>query len=134
MHGLTEPKSRNLNSALLIVAVLMLAIFGTDAKESPRTQTLTTPQGVRLLMNKSFDDSQEAHKEILALYKDLRVTDVLDGMDLIVADGDGVIVVPRQHALEVAKLAREINLGDEKSRAERFKRLAIPLDETVKVK
>jgi hypothetical protein len=134
MHSLTERKSRNLNSALLIVAVLMLAIFGTDAKESPKTQTLTTPQGVRLLMNKSFDDSQEARKEILSLYKDLRVTDVLDGMDLIVADGDGVIVVARQHALEVAKLAREINLGDEKSRAERFKRLAIPLDETVKVK
>ena len=299
MHGLTERKSRNLNSALLIVAVLILAIFGTDAKESPRTQTLTTPQGVRLLMNKSFDDSEEARKEILELYKDLRVTDVLDGMDLIglqdiglmkkeirplwrdvenfshrivgfaitvrhvptdvrvgqnsfadpdgfkkfkseqykrapdawldaakpgdvavidaagipecgfigsnnslgwaekgvvgvvtnagardtdeiiktkkiavycmdgystrgvrpgrliaesynfpincagvlvfpgdliVADGDGVIVVPRQHALEVAKLAREINLGDEKSRAERFKRLGIPLDETVEVK
>jgi len=288
-----------IKSALLIVAVSMLAIFGTDAKESPRTQTLTAPQGVRLLMNKSFDDSKEARKEILELYKDLRVTDVLDGMDLIglqdiglmkkeirplwrdaenfshrivgfaitvrhvptdvrvgqnsfadldgfkkfksqqykrapdawldaakpgdvavidaagipecgfigsnnslgwaekgvvgvvtnagardtdeiiktkkiavyctngystrgvrpgrliaesynfpincggvlvfpgdliVADGDGVIVVPRQHALEVAKLAREINLGDEKSRAERFKRLGIPLDETVKVK
>jgi hypothetical protein len=40
MHGLTERKSRNLNSALLIVAVLMMAIFGTDAKESPKTQTL----------------------------------------------------------------------------------------------
>jgi regulator of RNase E activity RraA len=299
MHSLTERKSGNLNSALLIVVVSMSAIFGTDAKESPKTQTLTTPQGVRLLMNKSFDDSKEARKEILSLYKDLRVTDVLDGMDLIglqdiglmkkeirplwrdvenfshrivgfaitvrhvptdvrvgqnsfadldgfkkfkseqykrapdawldaakpgdvavidaagipecgfigsnnslgwaekgvvgvvtnagardtdeiiktkkiavycmdgystrgvrpgrliaesynfpincggalvfpgdliVADGDGVIVVPRQHALEVARLAREINLGDEKSRAERFKRLGIPLDETVKVK
>jgi regulator of RNase E activity RraA len=299
MHSLTKRKSRNLNSALLVVVISMLAIFGTDAKESPKTQTLTTPQGVRLLMNKSFDDSEEARKEILELYKDLRVTDVLDGMDLIglqdiglmkkeirplwrdaenfshrivgfaitvrhvptdvrvgqnsfadldgfkkfkseqykrapdawldvakpgdvavidaagipecgfigsnnslgwaekgvvgvvtnagardtdeiiktrkiavycmngystrgvrpgrliaesynfpincggvlvfpgdliVADGDGVIVVPRQHALEVAKLALEINLGDEKSRAERFKRLGMPLDETVKVK
>jgi regulator of RNase E activity RraA len=299
MHGLTERKSISLNSGLLIVFVALLAIFGTGAKESPKTQTLTTPQGVRLLMNKSFDDSEEARKEILELYKDLRVTDVLDGMDLIglqdiglmkkeirplwrdvenfshrivgfaitvrhvptdvrvgqnsfadldgfkkfkseqykrapdawleaakpgdvavidaggipecgfigsnnslgwaekgvvgvvtnagardtdeiiktkkiavycmdgystrgvrpgrliaesynfpincggvlvfpgdliVADGDGVIVVPRQHALEVGRLAREINLGDEKSRAERFNRLAIPLDETVKVK
>ena len=299
MPSLTNRKSRSLNSGLLIVVVLMMAIFGTDAKESPRPQTLTTPQGVRLLMNKSFDDSEEARKEILELYKDLRVTDVLDGMDLIglqdiglmrkeirplwrdienfshrivgfaitvrhvptdvrvgqnsfadldgfkkfkseqykrapdawleaakpgdvavidaagipecgfigsnnslgwaekgvvgvvtnagardtdeiiktkkiavycmngystrgvrpgrliaesynfpincggvlvfpgdliVADGDGVIVVPRQHALEVAKLAREINLGDEKSRAERFKRLEMPLDETVEVK
>ena len=53
--------------------------------------------------------------------------------DLIVADGDGVIVVPRQHALTVGKLARVINTGDEKSRAGRFKRLGIELDETVKV-
>jgi regulator of RNase E activity RraA len=50
-----------------------------------------------------------------------------------VADGDGVIVVPREHALEVGKLAREIHIDDEKSRAERFRRLGIPLDETVKV-
>jgi regulator of RNase E activity RraA len=46
-------------------------------------QQLTTPQGVRLLQNKSFDDSEEARTEILELYKNLRVTDVLDGMDLI---------------------------------------------------
>jgi regulator of RNase E activity RraA len=54
--------------------------------------------------------------------------------DLIVADGDGVIVVPREHALTVGKLAREINVGDEKGRAARFKRLGMELDETVKVK
>jgi regulator of RNase E activity RraA len=51
--------------------------------------------------------------------------------DLIVADGDGVLVVPREHAITVGKLAREINTGDEKSRAGRFKRLGIELDETV---
>jgi regulator of RNase E activity RraA len=54
--------------------------------------------------------------------------------DVIVADGDGVLVVPRQRALEVGKIAREINAGDQKSRAGRFKRLGIPLDETVIVK
>jgi len=53
--------------------------------------------------------------------------------DLIVADGDGVLVVPREHALTVGELAREINDGDEKSRADRFKRLGMKLDETVKV-
>ncbi len=53
--------------------------------------------------------------------------------DLIVADGDGVLVVPRQHALTVGRLAREINTGDQKSRAGRFQRLGIPLDDTVKV-
>lgn len=53
--------------------------------------------------------------------------------DVIVADGDGVLVVPRQHALTVGRLAREINAGDQKSRAQRYKRLGLPLDETVDV-
>ncbi len=52
--------------------------------------------------------------------------------DLIVADGDGVIVVPREHALEVGKIANEIMKNDEASRAERYKKLNMPLDETVK--
>ena len=51
--------------------------------------------------------------------------------DVVVADGDGVIVVPRELALEVGKHAREINDEDQASRAQRFKRLGIPLDETV---
>lgn len=299
MYRLIECKSKHISFAALVLLALMLAIFVTDARESTNAPELTTPEGVRLLMNKSFDDSDRARKEILELYKDLRVTDVLDGMDLIglqdiclmnkdirplwrdvdkfshrivgfaitvrhvptdvrvgqnsfgdlagfkrfksqqykrapdawlqgaksgdvavidaagipecgfigsnnslgwaekgvvgiitnggardtdeiikvkkiavyckngystrgvrpgrliaesynfpincagvlvfpgdliVADGDGVIVVPRRHALEAGKLAREINVGDQKSRAERFKRLGMPLDETVKTK
>ena len=47
------------------------------------SEKLTTPEGIRLLDNKSFDDSDEARSEILELYKNLRVTDVCDGMDLI---------------------------------------------------
>jgi 4-hydroxy-4-methyl-2-oxoglutarate aldolase len=52
--------------------------------------------------------------------------------DLIVADGDGVIVVPREHALEVGKIANEIMKGDEAGRADKFQKLNMPLDETVK--
>jgi len=51
--------------------------------------------------------------------------------DLIVADGDGVIVVPREKAKQVGELAREIMTGDQKSRARRYQDLGIPLDETV---
>jgi len=51
--------------------------------------------------------------------------------DLIVADGDGVIVVPRKHALEVGRLARGVMTGDQRSRAGRFEDLGMPLDETV---
>jgi len=52
--------------------------------------------------------------------------------DLVVADGDGVIVVPREHALQVGELAREVMEGDQKGRAKRYENLGIPLDETVK--
>jgi regulator of RNase E activity RraA len=50
---------------------------------------------------------------------------------VIVADGDGVIVVPRERALEVGRLARQIHEGDERGRRARYERLDIPLDETV---
>jgi len=54
--------------------------------------------------------------------------------DVIVADGDGVIVVPRQHALTVGKLGREIHIGDERSRARHYQDMNMELDETVKGK
>lgn len=295
MYYLTKCKSKCASLITLILLILVSGIPVTEAQKSNALK-LTTPKGVRLLKNKSFDDSKQARKEILELYKDLRLTDVLDGMDLIglqdiglmdknirplwrdvekfshrvigfaitvrhvptdvrvgqnsfpdlegfkrfksqqykrapdawlgtakpgdivvidaggipecgfigsnnslgwaekgvvgvvtnggardtdeivkvkkisvyckngyssrgvrpgrliaesynfpincagvlvypgdliVADGDGVLVVPREHALRVGKLAREINTGDEKSRAKRFERLGIQPDETV---
>ncbi len=60
-----------------------LSVVLTQLLFSLQAQNLYTPQGVRILNNKSFDDSDIARQEILDLYKDLRVTDVLDGMDLI---------------------------------------------------
>jgi regulator of RNase E activity RraA len=54
--------------------------------------------------------------------------------DVIVADGDGVIVVPRQRALAVGKLARQIHDGDEQGRAKHYQRLGIPVDQTVEEK
>ncbi|HUU29424.1 MAG TPA: RraA family protein [archaeon] len=64
---------------LVSIFSLLLLTFPFAA----RSQQLTRPQGVRIIENKSFDDSEQARREILDLYKDLRVTDVCDGMDLI---------------------------------------------------
>ena len=51
--------------------------------------------------------------------------------DLIVADSDGVIVVPREKAVAVADAAREeLNL-DKEARRKLYKELGIPLDFTV---
>jgi regulator of RNase E activity RraA len=298
MYHLKKCRSNPVSFMALIVAISVPGIFAAGAEQRQTTEKLTTPQGVRLLQNKTFDDSDPARREILTLYKSLRLTDVLDAMDLvglqdiglmhkdirplwrdvekfshrivgfaitvrhvptdvragqnsfpdingfkkfkseqykrapdawldvakpgdvavidaggipecgfigsnnslgwlekgvagvvtnggardtdeivkakripvyckdgyssrgvrpgrliaesynfpvscagvlvypgdlIVADGDGVLVVPRERALEVGKIAREIHIDDEKSRAARYRRLGIPLDETVKV-
>lgn len=78
----TKSKSQYLSFIVLALLVLMLVIPLADAKE-PAKPKLITPQGVRILKNKGFDDSEKARKEILDLYRDLRTTDVLDGLDLI---------------------------------------------------
>jgi regulator of RNase E activity RraA len=56
---------------------------------------------------------------------------VLPG-DVIVADGDGVIVVPRQQADAVAAYAQKILEEDKSSRRELYKKLGLPADESVK--
>jgi len=52
--------------------------------------------------------------------------------DIIVADGDGVIVVPRAHAKEVAEYAKAIIEGDKAGRLRLYEKLGLPLDDSVK--
>jgi 4-hydroxy-4-methyl-2-oxoglutarate aldolase len=51
--------------------------------------------------------------------------------DIIIADGDGVIVVPRKMALKVADAAREELNIDKNARRKLYKELGIPFDFTV---
>jgi regulator of RNase E activity RraA len=52
--------------------------------------------------------------------------------DMIVADGDGVIVVPRAHALPVAAHARKILDDDKAGRRALYQKLGLPEDPSVK--
>lgn len=52
--------------------------------------------------------------------------------DVIVADGDGVIVVPRDKAWDVAKYAHKILEGDKAGRRNLYKQLGLPDDPSVK--
>lgn len=51
--------------------------------------------------------------------------------DVVVADGDGVVVVPREFARAVALFAREILENDKKGRRGLYQQLGMPLDKTV---
>jgi regulator of RNase E activity RraA len=83
MYHTTKLKSKCIGLIALLSLIALIAGVPVAKAQRPKPKKLTTPEGVRLLKNKSFDDSERARKEILDLYKNLRVTDVLDGMDLI---------------------------------------------------
>jgi 4-hydroxy-4-methyl-2-oxoglutarate aldolase len=52
--------------------------------------------------------------------------------DIVVADGDGVVVVPREHAVEVSEIAWDIASGDKNSRKKLYEELKMEMDQTVK--
>lgn len=52
--------------------------------------------------------------------------------DLVVADGDGVVVVPRQHVEEVARIAWDVAKGDKAGRRKLYEKMGMKQDETVK--
>jgi len=51
--------------------------------------------------------------------------------DVVVADGDGVVVVPRKVAVEVAQHAHGVLSGDKAGRKRLYEKLGMPLDKTV---
>jgi 4-hydroxy-4-methyl-2-oxoglutarate aldolase len=57
---------------------------------------------------------------------------LVESGDVIVADGDGVIVVPRAHAKEVAEYAKATIEGDKAGRRDLYKKLGLPEDSSLK--
>jgi regulator of RNase E activity RraA len=52
--------------------------------------------------------------------------------DIVVADGDGVVVVPREHVEKVAEIAWDIAKGDKDGRRKLYEKMGLRPDTTVK--
>ena len=65
MYRFLELRTRLVTTATLALFASIMLVLVTDAQEALYIPKIVTPQGVRLLENKTFDDSDHARKEIL---------------------------------------------------------------------
>ena len=90
-------------------------------------------EGVPLYLRKKGRGIRPGRNEIESVNRPVSIGGVLvcPG-DVVVGDGDGVIVVPRSVAEQVAKYANEILKNDKAGRKGLYESLGRPLDKTVK--
>jgi len=90
-------------------------------------------EGVPLYLRKKGRGIRPGRNEIESVNRPVSIGGVLvcPG-DVVVADGDGVVVVPRAVAEQVAKYANQILINDKAGRKSLYEKLGRPLDRTVK--
>jgi 4-hydroxy-4-methyl-2-oxoglutarate aldolase len=90
-------------------------------------------EGVPLYLRKKGRGIRPGRNEIESVNRPVTIGGVLvcPG-DVVVADGDGVVVVPRAVAAKVAEHAGKILTGDKAGRKSLYESLGRPLDKTVK--
>ncbi|TFG40861.1 MAG: RraA family protein [Bacteroidia bacterium] len=90
-------------------------------------------EGVPLYLRKKGRGIRPGRNEIESVNRPVTIGGVLvcPG-DVVVGDGDGVVVVPRAVAEQVAKFANDILVKDKAGRRTLYENLGRPLDKTVK--
>ena len=90
-------------------------------------------EGVPLYLRKKGRGIRPGRNEIESVNRPVVIGGVLvcPG-DVVVADGDGVVIVPRAVAGQVAKFANDILTKDKTGRKGLYESLGRPLDKTVK--
>jgi regulator of RNase E activity RraA len=103
----------------------------TDATARDTDEIVT--EGVPLYLRRTGRGIRPGRNEVESVNRPVVVGGVLvNPGDVIVADGDGVVVVPRDVALRVAEFAHKIIAADKAGRRELYKRLGLPEDASVK--
>lgn len=116
-----------------ILAWYKLGAVGVVTDASSRDTDEVGLEGVPLYLREKGRGIRPGRNEIESVNRPVSIGGVLvcPG-DVVVADGDGVIVVPRAVAEQVAKYASKILEGDKAGRRSLYESLGIPLDKTVK--
>jgi regulator of RNase E activity RraA len=110
-----------------------LGAVGVVTDASARDTDEVGLQQVPLYLRKKGRGIRPGRNEIESVNRPVSIGGVLvcPG-DVVVADGDGVIVVPRAVAEQVAKFASEILVKDKAGRKSIYESIGRPLDNTVK--
>lgn len=103
----------------------------TDATARDTDEVIT--ERVPLYLRRAGRGIRPGRNEVESVNRPVVVGGVLvNPGDVIVADGDGVVVVPRDVALKVAEFAHKIIAADKAGRRELYKKLGLPEDESVR--
>ncbi len=134
----------------------VLVIDGTNTKDtgyvgSMNSMTWLARGAVGIVTNNGVRDTDELIKQKVPVYCNGFSRGIIPGRveldsygqpiecggvyvrpaDLVVADGDGVMVIPAERIEDALAIAKRIQDGDQKSRASLYKRLGIPSDFTL---
>ena len=119
--------SNNIMSFKLAGAVGV--VTGGTARDTDEVTTERMP----LYLRRVGRGIRPGRNEVESINRPVVVGGVLvNAGDVIVADGDGVVVVPREVALKVAEYAHKILDGDKTGRRGLYKKLGLPNDASVK--
>jgi regulator of RNase E activity RraA len=116
-----------------IMAWKLRGCVGVVTSGTARDTDEITAEGIPLYYRKPGRGIRPGRNEIESVNRPVVVGGalVMPG-DVVVADGDGVVVVPRAHAERVAIYARETLAGDKAARKKLYEKLGLPQDDSVR--
>jgi regulator of RNase E activity RraA len=111
----------------------MAGCIGVVTSDTSRDTDEIITEKIPLYLKKVGRGIRPGRNEIESVNRPVVCGNVLvEPGDVIVADGEGVVAVPRTKAKEVAEYARLILEKDKKARRDIYKALGMPIDDSVK--